>query len=131
MRIISANPYLRCNCRIMKAIDDILHLSQTFGLKLCEPSLLLLEFVFSVVWQLLDASLDDEGLLELAPEKNFRWPTRPEDMNIDSLDSFNEKRTEHHEGLCKVNTMMAIEIIGEFLKNKVTSRILYLSRRNM
>ncbi|KAL5792983.1 hypothetical protein ACOSP7_001577 [Xanthoceras sorbifolium] len=117
--------------KIMKAIDDILHLSQTFGLKVCEPGILLLEFVFSVVWQLLDASLDDEGLLELAPEKNFRWPTRPEDMEIDSLDSFNEKRAEHHEGLCKANTIMSIEIIGEFLRHKVTSRILYLARRNM
>ncbi|KAI9181059.1 hypothetical protein LWI28_010964 [Acer negundo] len=117
--------------KIMKSIDDILHLSQTFGLKVCEPGLLLLEFVFSVVWQLLDASLDDEGLLELAQENNFRWSTRPEDMEIDSLNSFNERRTEHHEGLCKANTIMAIEIIGEFLRNKETSRILYLARKNM
>ncbi|KAK2649222.1 hypothetical protein Ddye_016711 [Dipteronia dyeriana] len=115
----------------MKSIDDILHLSRTFGLKVCEPGLLLLEFVFSVVWQLLDASLDDERLLELAQENNFRWSARPVDVEIDSLNSFNEKRTEHHEGLCKANTIMAIEIIGEFLRNKETSRILYLACKNM
>ncbi|KAK2664749.1 hypothetical protein Ddye_003323 [Dipteronia dyeriana] len=117
--------------KIMKSTDDILHLSQTFGLKVCEPGLLLLEFVFYVVWQLLDASLDDEGLLEIAQENNFRWSTRPKDMEIDSLNSFNEKRSEHHEGLCKANTIMAIEMIGEFLRNKETSRILYLARKNM
>lgn len=115
----------------MKIIDDTLHLSQEFGLKACEPGLLLVEFVFSLVWQLVDASLDDEGLLELSAEKNSKWPTRRDDMEIDGLDSLHEKRTEHQEGLRRANTMMAIEIIGEFLQNKVTSRILCLARTNM
>ncbi|XP_059435722.1 mediator of RNA polymerase II transcription subunit 33B-like isoform X2 [Corylus avellana] len=117
--------------KIMKSIDDVLHLSQIYGLQVCEPGVLLVEFVFSVVWQLLDASLDDEGLLELTPEKKSRWPTRSQDMDIDGHDSFSEKRADHNEGLQKVNTAMAVEIIGEFLQNKVTSRILYLARRNM
>ncbi|KAF8394464.1 hypothetical protein HHK36_020672 [Tetracentron sinense] len=118
-------------CRIMKSIDDILHLSQTFGLQSCEPGLLAVEFIFSIVWQLLDASLDDEGLLELIPEKKSRWATRPQDMELDGHDSFDGKRTELHERLHKINIVMAIELIGQFLQNKVTSRILYLARRNM
>ncbi|XP_031279902.1 mediator of RNA polymerase II transcription subunit 33B [Pistacia vera] len=116
--------------KIMKSIDEVLHLSQIFGLKVCESGTLV-AYVFSVVLQLLDASLDDESLLELAPEKNFRWSSKPQDMEIDGLDSLNEKRTEHHEGLCKANTTMAIELIGEFLRNKVTSKILYLACQNM
>lgn len=114
----------------MKSIDEVLHLSQLFGLQVSEPGLLLVEFVFSIVWQLLDASLDDEGLLELTPEKKSRWPTRPQDMEIDGQDCFSEKRSDN-EVLQKANTAMAIEIIVEFLKNKVTSRLLYLARRNM
>lgn len=98
---------------------------------MCEPGVLLVEFVFSIIWQLLEASLDDERLLELTPDKSSRWPTRPQDMEIDGPDSFNEKRSEQNEGLKKANTAMAIEIIVEFLQNKVTSRILYLARRNM
>ncbi|KAB2003432.1 hypothetical protein ES319_D11G131500v1 [Gossypium barbadense] len=117
--------------KIMKSVDDVLHLSQIFGAQVSEPGLLLVEFVFSIVWQLLDASLDDEGLLELTPEKRSIWPTVTQDMEIDSVDNFNEKRSEHHDVLCKGNTTMAIEIIGEFLQNKVTSRILFLARRNM
>lgn len=115
----------------MKSIDDVLHLSQIYGLQVCEPGVLLVEFVFSVVWQLLDASLDDEGLLELTPEKKSRWPTRSQDMDIEGHDSFSEKRADDNEGQQKVNTAMAIEIIGEFLQNKATSRILYLACRNM
>ncbi|KAL1072131.1 hypothetical protein V6Z11_D11G133400 [Gossypium hirsutum] len=117
--------------KIMKSVDDVLHLSQIFGAQVSEPGLLLVEFVFSIVWQLLDASLDDEGLLELTPEKRSIWPTVTQDMEIDSVDNFNEKRSEHHDVLCKGNTTMAIEIIGGFLQNKVTSRILFLARRNM
>ncbi|GMY16614.1 mediator of RNA polymerase II transcription subunit 33B-like isoform X1 [Fagus crenata] len=117
--------------KIMKSIDSVLHLSQIYGLQVSEPGALLVEFVFSIIWQLLDASLDDEGLLEHTPDKKSRWPTRSQDMEIDGHDSFSEKRTEHNEGLQKVNTAMAIEIIVEFLQNKVTSRILYLARRNM
>ena len=115
----------------MKSIDDVVHLSQIFGVQLCEPGILLVEFVFSIVWQLLDASLDDEGLLEQSLEKNSRWLSRLQDMEIDGNENFSEKRNEHHEGLHKVNTAMAIELIEEFLKNKVTSSILYLARQNM
>ncbi|XWS31614.1 hypothetical protein CRYUN_Cryun23aG0091400 [Craigia yunnanensis] len=117
--------------KIMKSIDDALHLSLIFGVQASEPGLLLIEFVFSIVWQLLDASLDDEGLLEFTPEKRSIWPTVTQDMEIDNADNFYEKRNEHHDVLYKGNTTMAIEIIGEFLQNKVTSRILYLARRNM
>lgn len=115
----------------MKSIDDVLHLSQIYGLQVGEPGVILVEFVFSIVWQLLDASLDDEGLLELTPEKKSRWPTRPQDMEIDGHNSFSEMIIEQNEGLQKVNTAMAIEMIAEFLQNKVTSRILFLARRNM
>ncbi|EOX94836.1 Reduced epidermal fluorescence 4, putative isoform 1 [Theobroma cacao] len=117
--------------KTMKSIDDVLHLSQIFGLQVSEPGLLLVEFVFSIVWQLLDASLDDEGLLELTPEKRSIWPTITQDMEIDTPDNFNEKRNEQLDVMYKGNTTMAIEIIGEFLQNKVTSRILFLARRNM
>ncbi|XP_031400886.1 mediator of RNA polymerase II transcription subunit 33B-like isoform X2 [Punica granatum] len=117
--------------KIMKSIDDVLNLSQIFGLEECEPGILLVEFVFSIVWQLLDASLDDEGLLKLTSEKKSRWPTQPQDMEIDGQDSFSMKETEQQEILQKANTAMAIEMIVEFLQNTVTARILYLARRNM
>ncbi|GMJ09138.1 REDUCED EPIDERMAL FLUORESCENCE 4 [Hibiscus trionum] len=117
--------------KIMKSIDDVLHLSQIFGVQVSEPGLLLVKFVFSIVRQLLDASLDDEGLLELTPEKRSIWPTVAQDMEIYNADNFNEKSKEHHDVLHKGNTVMAIEIIGEFLQNKLTSRILFLAWRNM
>ncbi|XAR61234.1 hypothetical protein NMG60_11034880 [Bertholletia excelsa] len=122
------------NEKIIKSIDEVLHLSQKFGLPMSEPGLLIVGFIFSTVWQLLDASLDDDGLLELTAEKKSWWPIATQDMDIDGHgghDSFSEKRTERHEGMCKRNTVMAIELIAELFKHKVTSRILYLARRNM
>ncbi|GAB4841176.1 hypothetical protein Ancab_021920 [Ancistrocladus abbreviatus] len=120
--------------KIMKSIDDALHLSQIFGIESCEPGAIVVLWIFSILWQLLDASLDDEGLLEVNPDKKSRWSTMipgMQDMEIDDHDSFEQKRTERHEGMCRINTLMAIEIIGKFLQDKVTSKILYLARLNM
>lgn len=94
------------------------------------PGVLVIEIVFSIVWQLLDASLDDEGLLQLSPEKRSRWPTKAV-MEIDGCENSDGMRLEHKERLKTVNTVMAIELIGQFLQNKITSRILQLARQNM
>lgn len=115
----------------MQSIDNVLHLTQIFGLQACEPGFLVVEFVFSIVWDLLDASLDDEGLLETTPEKNSRWATRSKDMEIDNHNSIQLKCTENQEAMLKMNTVTAVEIIGDFFRNKVSSRILFLARRNM
>ncbi|CAF2377666.1 unnamed protein product [Brassica napus] len=110
--------------RTMNSIDDILHLSEIFGLPNHEPGSILLAFVFSIVWQLVDASLDDEGLLELTSNKSSNWP---HDMEIDGL----LKRNDNHGLLEKANTEMAITLIQFLLQNEVTSRILHLASQNM
>ncbi|KAG5236083.1 hypothetical protein OIU76_010903 [Salix suchowensis] len=116
---------------VMKSIDGVLHLSHKFGLQVTNPGILVAEFIYSIVSQLLDASLDDEGLLELMPEMKSRWATIPQEMEIDAHGNYSEKQTEHHEKLYKMNTIMTIEMIGKFLLDKSTSRILDLMRRNL
>lgn len=114
------------NQKVMNSIDSILGLSNMFCLQANEPGILLVVFLFSIVCQLVDASLDDEGLLELVPDKKSHWVTQPtEEMEVDV------KMVEHQEKLRKSNTTMAIELIGQFLQSKVTSRILFLARQNM
>ncbi|KZV32401.1 mediator of RNA polymerase II transcription subunit 33A-like [Dorcoceras hygrometricum] len=102
-----------------------------FGTQSSEPGHLIVEFIFAVVWGLLDVSLDDEGLIELTPEKKSRWSTRNQDMEIDYADNFDGKKGERQAALSKINTVIAVELLGEFFQNKVTSGILYLARRNM
>ncbi|XP_016647568.1 PREDICTED: mediator of RNA polymerase II transcription subunit 33A [Prunus mume] len=117
--------------KVMISIDAILNLSKIFGLQTSEAGTIVVGFIFSTVWQLLDASLDDEGLLELTPEKKSRWPTKPQDMEIDGSDNHFEKRIEHLERLQNHNTSMAIELFWQFLQNILTSKILNLAKRNM
>ncbi|KAH7522398.1 hypothetical protein FEM48_Zijuj07G0134100 [Ziziphus jujuba var. spinosa] len=116
---------------IMKSIDAVLHLSKMFGLPASEPGILLVEFIFSILWQLLDASLDDEGLLNHTLEQKSRWSTKPQEMEIDGHANYSEKSNEHNETLKNANTVMAIDIIGKLLQNKGTSRILFLARHNL
>ncbi|RAL43521.1 hypothetical protein DM860_012662 [Cuscuta australis] len=117
--------------QIMESVDQTLSLSQTFGLPDFETGLVLVEFIFKTVWELVDASLDDEGLLELSAGKESMWPIRTQDMEIDNRDACDGKRVEQNELFLKMNTTLATEIVGEFFQNKVTSKILYLARRNM
>ncbi|KAI3526782.1 hypothetical protein L1887_06045 [Cichorium endivia] len=116
--------------KIMESIDNTLHLSQRFVIPYSEPGLLLVEFVFAIVWQLLDASIDDEGLLELVPEKSSIWPIKPQEMEIDHH-NIGENTIDRYDKLYKTNTTLAIEIIGQLYQNKITCKILSLARQNM
>ncbi|CAA2988545.1 mediator of RNA polymerase II transcription subunit 33A isoform X1 [Olea europaea subsp. europaea] len=122
---------LPTNEQIMDSLDAILHFSQIFGVRANKAGTFLVLFIFSIIWQLVDASLDDDGLLHLTPEKNSIWPTKPQEMQVDIPNNYDEKRIEHKERLLTINSIMAVELIGQFLQNKVTSRILYLARQNM
>ncbi|KAL8167689.1 hypothetical protein V2J09_009188 [Rumex salicifolius] len=116
---------------VLHSIDDALHLSQTFGVQSSEPGVLVVILVLSIVWQLLDASLDDEGLLQFIHHKKSRWSTRMQDMEIDNSESFEKKRADHHVAMRRMNTSMAVEIIGVYLQDKVTSRVLSLAKQYM
>nr|KYP42240.1 hypothetical protein KK1_036380 [Cajanus cajan] len=99
--------------KVMASLHHALRLSQPFS----SPGLLLVHFVFAVVSQLLEASLDDDGLLQ------------PQDaLHVDMLiDAPNHNKDALH----RKNTAMAIQLIARFLHDKVTSRILSLVQRNM
>lgn len=113
----------------MASVDDVLHLSQAFGLQACELGVLVVEFVFCVLWQLVDATIEDEGLQDLTPERKPIWFTR-QDMDIDREANVGVK-TEHIEKIQKTNIGLATELIKEFLHHKVISRLLSLARDNM
>ncbi|CAI8615916.1 unnamed protein product [Vicia faba] len=119
------------NQMIMESIDDVIKLSQIYGQKDCEPGVVLVEFVFSILSQLLEASLDDERLLYNIPEIKPRWLSNSHDMDIDVPDCNNRMHRRQKEWLLRENTKLAIEIIVEFLQNKMTSRLLSLVHRNM
>ncbi|XP_074585416.1 mediator of RNA polymerase II transcription subunit 33A-like isoform X2 [Curcuma longa] len=104
--------------KTMASINDVLHLSEKFGVQACEPGVLVVEYVFAILWQLLDATLDDEGLQEITPVKNPEWVTRTQDMEIEGEVSHSEKKIEFNEKLQKLNTIMAIEVVWHFLHQK-------------
>uniref|UniRef100_A0A0E0AH84 Mediator of RNA polymerase II transcription subunit 33A n=1 Tax=Oryza glumipatula TaxID=40148 RepID=A0A0E0AH84_9ORYZ len=103
--------------KIMQLIDDNLGLSKIFGFSTCEPGLV-------------DAALDDEGLLELIPDKKAHWPTRSNDVS--AFDgTFSEQRIDKIDKLQKMNNVITIELIGHLLHDKVITHILSLARENM
>jgi hypothetical protein len=114
----------------MDLIDGNLKLSKIFGISTCEPGVFVVHFALCIIWQLVDVVLDDEGLLELTPEKKTQWPTRPEDVSTFE-GTFTEQRTDKIEKLQKMNTVTTMELIEHFLRDKVITHILSLARENM
>ncbi|KAI5447317.1 mediator of RNA polymerase II transcription subunit 33A [Lathyrus oleraceus] len=115
--------------KVMKSVDGVLRLSQIFGMSQRESGNLVVEFIFSIVWQLLDASLGDEGLLEFTPDKKCKWAMIYQEMELDGHNNYGD--TEHKERLRNTNTLIAIELIGRFLQDKISSKILCLARKNL
>nr|GEW90194.1 RNA-directed DNA polymerase, eukaryota, reverse transcriptase zinc-binding domain protein [Tanacetum cinerariifolium] len=64
---------------------------------------------------------DDEGLLDLVPEKKYTWSIKPNEMEIDDH-IVGEKKMDHSERLYKTNTTLAIKIIEELYQNKTVWR---------
>ncbi|GAB2266443.1 hypothetical protein Dimus_001451 [Dionaea muscipula] len=115
----------------MTSIEHTLHVSQLFGLQTSEPWIILVGFIFSVISQLLDASLDDEGLLDVTSEMSSVWAVRSQKVDADLCNTYSERRLANLGRLQKMNTIMAMEIFAFFFQNRVTARILYLVQRNM
>lgn len=115
----------------MTSIEHVLCLSQIFGSQASEPGVLLVELVFTIVCQLLDALLEDEGLLELTTEKKSVLAIHTQEMDIDSYHNYDEKKLELRDKLRSMNTEIAVEIIGQFFQNGVTSRMICLVYHNM
>uniref|UniRef100_A0A1J3IQ93 Mediator of RNA polymerase II transcription subunit 33A n=1 Tax=Noccaea caerulescens TaxID=107243 RepID=A0A1J3IQ93_NOCCA len=115
---------------VMTSVANILRLSELFGVETSKPGVLLVEFVFKMVSQLVDATLSDEGLLELSQDPSSQWLIKSQEMEIDDAPEIYNAKTGSHEKLQTLNTLMAIEIIVEFLRNTVISRLLYLVSSN-
>ncbi|KAL1356344.1 hypothetical protein HN51_008348 [Arachis hypogaea] len=118
---------------VMDSVDAALQLSKVYGT--CSESedggaggVVIVRFVFTVVWQLVEASLEDEGLLEHKPRW---WMNNNGGLGGDGGGDGGSYFSEQKEGLQRANTAMAIETIARFMSDKVTSRILSLVHRNM
>ncbi|KAF1881036.1 hypothetical protein Lal_00023067 [Lupinus albus] len=125
---------------VMNSIDDVLHLSHNEAE--AEPGVVLVQFLFSILSQLLEATLHDEGLLHhhhhhhhmdhMNHIDHMDMDTNNNNNNItEEKEEKDDNKTENTEESHRANTAMAIEIIAHFLQNKITSTILSLLHRNM
>jgi hypothetical protein len=74
-------------------VDESLSLSKIFGISMNQRGVSVICHVLCILWQLIDAVSDEEGLLELTPEKKGQWPTRADDMSAFE-GAFTEQRSE-------------------------------------
>ncbi|OIV92578.1 hypothetical protein TanjilG_02341 [Lupinus angustifolius] len=121
----------------MKSIDHVLHLSHNEPepepeAAEAEAGVVLVQFLFSILSQLLEATLHDEGLLNHHHMDHMDMDNNNNNIIItEEKEEKDDNKTENTEESHRANTAMAIEIIAHFLQNKITSKILSLHHRNM
>ncbi|CAL5186324.1 unnamed protein product [Lathyrus oleraceus] len=117
---------------LMNSIHHVLRLNQLYDdyhhpHPNPHPGVVLVQFLFTLAWQLLQASLQDEGLLQHKSSLLFLDPDPYPDHDLTmELDTHPHKHALHAK-----NTSTAIQFIARFLHDKLTSRILSLAQRNM
>lgn len=121
------------SCRIVKDVDLALQLSQIYEVPVREIGHAWLLFIFSIVIRLIDSTLNDWGLQMTyldGPSLEFEGADH-HDMDIDSKESQNSERNEKRKQIQKMNSFMAMEVLGKLMESKKAMVLLRLVRLNM
>lgn len=119
------------HCRLVKSIDDALHLSDSYGFQRVDFGHTVILFVLSVIKILTDCILEDCGLPTIDGDgHDISYAIGAEkSMNIDGKGSSFDRKDEHRECLRRKNTIMTLEVVEKITANKNTQVFLRLVYR--
>ncbi|XP_068669237.1 mediator of RNA polymerase II transcription subunit 33A-like [Aristolochia californica] len=121
------------NEKIVKTVDDVLHISHRYGVRVTKVGHMAILFLFSVIVSLIDSTLEDWGLQFPSADKSISLHTTTGllDMDVDMGGNAIDKRNEHREHLRRMNAFMAIELVGKLMENRKALVLLRLVHLNM
>ncbi|XP_010278916.1 PREDICTED: mediator of RNA polymerase II transcription subunit 33A-like [Nelumbo nucifera] len=127
---VGTNP---CREKIVISVDDALELSKNYGFHVVEFGQAVVLFLFTVIINLIDSTMDDWGLQPASVGKisGLFGGGEHQDMDIDSKGNQNDKRREHCELLKKTNAFMTMEVLGKLTENRKVMVLLRLVHLNM
>lgn len=117
----------------MKDVDHALQLSQIYEVPVLEIGHAWLLFFFSIVIRLIDSTFNDWGLQMTSLERSSLefGGANHDDMDLDSKESQNSERNEKCKQMQKMNSFMAMEVLGKLIENRKAMVLLRLVRFNM
>ncbi|XP_015897774.3 mediator of RNA polymerase II transcription subunit 33A [Ziziphus jujuba] len=119
--------------KIVKDVDHALHLSQIYEVRVRDLGHAWVLFFFSVIVRLIDSTLNDWGLLITSldrPRLEFGSADH-HDEDTDSKESHNSERNENRKQLQRMNSLMAMEVLGKLTESRKAMVLLRLVRLNM
>jgi hypothetical protein len=109
-------------CRIVKAVDEALQLSQSSGASITEVGTVIVHFLFAIVARLADAVSED-------------WGMRTDKLGKVSMHgqvvSLADGHEDSKEQLKKNNSLTALHLMAKIMQNKRSAGILRLARWNL
>ena len=90
-------------------------------------------FFFSIMISLIDNTLDDWGFQKMSFDRQTLafGSTENCDMDIDPKESDNFERNEHHKRMRRMNSLMAMEVVGKLTESRKAMTLLRLVHFNM
>lgn len=107
-------------CRIVKAVDEALHLSKVPDAPVTEVGAMIVHFVFALVARLAEAVYEDW--------KSYKGALHGQMMG---LGGEQEKLEMGLEQLRKNNSLAAVHLMARIMHNKRTAGLLRIARRNL
>ncbi|KAL5545713.1 hypothetical protein UlMin_012249, partial [Ulmus minor] len=117
---------------MIKSIDDALWLSQIYEVCVVELGQAFVLFFFSIMISLIDNTLDDWGLQKMSLDRQTLvfGSTENCDMDIDPKESDNFERNEHHKQMRRMNSLIAMEVVGKLTESRKAMALLCLVHFN-
>lgn len=120
-------------CRIVKAIDDNLQLSQIYGINVGDLGHTLVVFFFSTIVSLIDSTIDDWGLqiASMGGLSGSFGSMEHHQRNVDIRGSQDTQRSGHREYIRNMNSLIAMEVLENLTRSRKALALLRLVHMNM
>ncbi|XP_049933972.1 mediator of RNA polymerase II transcription subunit 33A-like isoform X2 [Nymphaea colorata] len=122
----TAKDVAHCKEKMLKSVDESLHLSSTFGLHIVDLGQATVLFLFHVITNLVNCSLEDWGLHSAHIDKQGSMY-----MDVDIQEKLDDGSHEHRNHLRKTNAFTALEVVEKLVENKKATIIFRLVHWNM
>lgn len=113
------------------SIDNVLQLSDTYGIHKMDFGHTVLLFLFSVIMRLIDATLEDWDLAFTSRNGSISSNESHMAMDLDANRNSIVKLNDHNGQLCTTNALFALEAVEKVTARKEAKTFLRLIRLNL
>jgi hypothetical protein len=116
---------------MVKAVDEALHLSQLYGVSVSDFGTVAVQFLLTLIWRLMDATLEDWGVLIARTAKQELAMHQGQESYMEVDQYMAEKQAGQLEQMHAANCIAAIDLVSKIIQNKMMKCLLRVAYHNL